>query len=183
MSEEGFIVDRFSFETEEEYELAMEEKRKIQYIEEHTDNPSVENMTVLYRRMVESNMFQTPLGYAYLDRVRGILLKSGISDEKLPKIGIKAKVSSETRKQIVKENKKLRSELEKKEKKYHTAIAVCCGLTVLVIALFTIAFTGKNPNILNYENVILNKYSEWEQELTERENAVREKELALKMNE
>lgn len=31
-------------------------------------------------------------------------------------------------------------------------------------------------NILNYENAILNKYAAWEQELTAREQAVREKE-------
>ncbi len=38
--------------------------------------------------------------------------------------------------------------------------------------MFFIASTGKNPNILNYENAIINKYAEWEEELRERENRV-----------
>ena len=39
--------------------------------------------------------------------------------------------------------------------------------------------TGNNPNILNYQNAVLNKYASWEQELMEREQAVREKEQEL----
>ena len=33
--------------------------------------------------------------------------------------------------------------------------------------------------MLNYKTAVLNEYSEWEQELTQRENAVREKESEL----
>ena len=54
---------------------------------------------------------------------------------------------------------------------------------VAVIAMFVVAFTSDNPNVLNYENSILNKYSAWEQELTERENVVREKERTLEIDE
>jgi hypothetical protein len=52
-------------------------------------------------------------------------------------------------------------------------------LVILVIALFAIAITGENANAINYRRAIQNEYSEWEQELTERENTVREKEREL----
>ena len=81
------------------------------------------------------------------------------------------------------ENNLLKEKLEKKKRTTVIMAMVCIGLGILVIALFAVAFTGKHPNILNYENVILDKYSSWEQELTERENAIREKELSLKVNE
>ena len=56
-------------------------------------------------------------------------------------------------------------------------------LVLLVIALFIITYTGKNANILNYEKVLTNRYAGWEQELTEREAAIREKERALHLEE
>ena len=52
-------------------------------------------------------------------------------------------------------------------------------LAMAVAAMFAIAVNGKSPNILNYEKAITNRYASWEQELTERENAVREKEREL----
>lgn len=54
-------------------------------------------------------------------------------------------------------------------------------LTLLVITMFVITMKSDNPNILNYKKQILNEYASWEQELTERENRVREKEQELSM--
>jgi len=48
-----------------------------------------------------------------------------------------------------------------------------------VIGMFAVAYTSEHPNILNYERVIVDKYASWEQDLTEREDAIREKELQL----
>lgn len=183
MDEKQFVVDQYLFESEEEYELALEEKKKIQYIDEHTDYRAVENVAILYKRMIDTGMFQTPVGYAYLERIREFLVRSGAKTDNLPSIPVKAKLTTGSRKQLVNDNKRLKDELEKRKKKNLITLSVCVALVVVVIALFFIAFTGDNPNILNYENAILNKYSEWEQELTERENAVREKELALEVGE
>ena len=52
-------------------------------------------------------------------------------------------------------------------------------LVVLVILLFAITLTGENANIINYRNAIVNEYSDWEDELTQRELIVREKEREL----
>ena len=38
---------------------------------------------------------------------------------------------------------------------------------------------GENANIINYRNAIVNEYSTWEEELSQREHAVREKEREL----
>jgi len=183
MDENKFIVDQYIFETEEEYELALAEKKKIQYIDEHTDYRAVENIAVLYKRIIETNMFQTPIGYAYLERLREFLVRSGAKTDNLPAIPVKKKISLAGNKELLRENRRLKELLEKRKNSTAVLIAVCVGLVVMVIALFAVAFTSKHPNILNYENVILDKYSSWEQELTERETAIREKELSLKNDE
>ena len=183
MDEKQFVVDQYLFETEEEYQLAISEKKKIQYIDEHTDYRVIENVVVLYKRMIETHMFQTPVGYAYLERIYRLLLQNGVTTEDLPRIFVKKKISLAGRKEIMRENRLLRNGIERKKRTNSIIITVCIALAVVVIALFSVAFTGQHPNILNYENVILDKYSAWEQELTERENAIREKELSLKVDE
>ena len=54
-------------------------------------------------------------------------------------------------------------------------------LALAVAGMFAITLKSDNPNILNYEKQILNKYASWDQELTEREQAVREKERELQI--
>ena len=44
-------------------------------------------------------------------------------------------------------------------------------------------YTGSRPTILNYEKALQNRYASWEQELNDRENAVREKERQLMLDE
>lgn len=65
-----------------------------------------------------------------------------------------------------------------KLKKINTFLkAICIGLVLCIIGMFYVNSTINSPTILNYEEEIVNKYSAWEQELTEREAAVREREL------
>ena len=42
-----------------------------------------------------------------------------------------------------------------------------------------IAWNSDTPNIVNYRQAVVNEYSEWEQELTKREQAVREAQRKL----
>ena len=48
-------------------------------------------------------------------------------------------------------------------------------MIVAIIAMFVITLNSDQPNILNYERNLQNKYASWEQELTQREQTVREK--------
>ena len=52
-------------------------------------------------------------------------------------------------------------------------------LVVAVSAMFYIAMTGEHPNLLNYERTLVDKYAAWEQELTEKECELRERERQL----
>ncbi|MCR5272901.1 MAG: hypothetical protein K6E13_07960 [Lachnospiraceae bacterium] len=52
-------------------------------------------------------------------------------------------------------------------------------LAVIVVGMFAISYTRGSTTILNYEEEIINKYSNWESELNDREAAIREKESEL----
>ena len=54
-------------------------------------------------------------------------------------------------------------------------------LAIAVLFMFYVALSSDKPNILNYEKALQNKYASWEQDLTQREHVVREKELELKI--
>ena len=54
---------------------------------------------------------------------------------------------------------------------------------IAIIAMFTITLESDNPNVLNYERALTDRYASWEQELTEREQAVRQRERELQIEE
>ena len=65
--------------------------------------------------------------------------------------------------------------------KFRISVLINIILAAMVAAMLMIAVNSKNPNILNYKNRITNEYAAWEQELTEREQAVKQKEAELRM--
>ena len=52
-----------------------------------------------------------------------------------------------------------------------------------IIAMFYISYVSEQPNVINYERALTSKYASWEQELTEREQVIRETERELKINQ
>ena len=66
---------------------------------------------------------------------------------------------------------------------YKISIIINLVLIIAVIAMFVITLKADNPNMINYRTAIVNQYSEWQQELEQREEAVRAKERELNMSE
>ena len=60
-------------------------------------------------------------------------------------------------------------------------ISLCVNaiLVVCVVAMFAMTLTSDSPTIVDYQSKLLNRYASWEQELTEREKAVSEKDRNL----
>ena len=61
-------------------------------------------------------------------------------------------------------------------------LTLSVALTVIVLAMFGITLTSNSPNILNYENKLINKYENWEQRLLEKEKELDAREDALEGN-
>jgi hypothetical protein len=65
--------------------------------------------------------------------------------------------------------------------RFRLAAFLCVIFGACVVGMFAITSTTNNATVLNYETEIINKYEDWDAQLTERENAVkaREEELGL----
>ena len=182
------VVGGFLFASPEDAKLAAEELNKVEYLDQKMNYRSPENTLAVYNKVLENKMLKTPPGYDYLRRMQQLMLKEGIAQERIEPIPIyhrfAPKESSEFTEGIAKQRierqlKKEKSESARYKQRYHGAMWLCLFLFVMVMAMFYMAMKSDNPNILNYENVLVNKYAAWEQELLERESVIREKERAL----
>ena len=174
-----YTVNGYLFGDPADVELANQELSKIKYIEKKIERHSGETILAVYQAALEKKMFRTPIGYDYLQQLQKRLVGMGIDKERIPAIPLYQVFNSNYKT----EEKPPRLSVKKKTapdvKKLRYSILGNVILVILVIMLFAITITGENANVINYRHVIQNEYSQWEDELTERENIVREKEREL----
>lgn len=183
MADEGREVDGFIFATLSDANIAREEIKKIKYIAEKLDYQNPESVLTIYNKMIANRVLVTPIGHAFLRELQMFLYtNTDISDEDVKDIplytvyGTKPGELSKLDSLYVKPKEK-----KTYRKEYITAVWISITLGFLVIAMFIITLKADNPNILNYKNALLDQYSTWEQELTERENVIRKKEKELQI--
>ena len=180
-----YQVDGYLFISREDRDLALEEKQKIDYFEEKTKGKNKTMLLNLYDSILDQKLFKTPVGLEYLRKLREELIADGYEESQIRPIPLYRNYSYKTGEEIdVSYVKRRVKPSDRREKKAgYLQISVCFNLllTLLVITMFVITMKSDNPNILNYKKQILNEYASWEQELTERENRVREKEQELSM--
>ena len=175
-----YIVDGFLFLSEEDATAAREELKKARYLERHLDYQGADMILQLYRKALKERTFQTPVGLAFVNELRGRLIEAGVEEFDIEPIPVYYDVVQNKMRsgfEPVKEEPK--PEPKKEKSKFAVSVFLNIFLALLVAGMFFVAMTGNNPNILNYQNAVLNKYASWEQELKEREQAVREREQEL----
>lgn len=173
-------VEGFLFSNIEDAQLAQQEKRKVEYLKKHMDTSSPQNVMLVYKKAVTERFFKTPIGIDYMENLRDYLLQADYDENEIPPIPLY--VSFENKLRTRTEPARKRIENNKKEKQKHglkISILLNLVLVLLVGIMFYITVHGDNPNILNYERAITNKYATWEQELSEREKTIREKEREI----
>ena len=185
MSEQkDYCVDGYRFASLEDAKEAQVEKIKADYFNAKLQGKNKESMLAVYDKVLDEKIFETPIGWEYLKKLQRQLQRGGVQEEQIRPIPLyltfSHKESEETEKPVrvrVRPSQKVSAE----KRRLQTSVIINILLVILVIAMFAITLNSKNPNILNYRRQILNEYASWEQELTERERAVREKESALGM--
>ncbi len=174
-------VDEFIYTTIEDAKLAAAEKKKIEYLETHMDISDTQKLLLLYEKVNRDRIFKTPVGIKYLEGLRMQLIESGVSEESIPLIQLYAnyeprpreRFDSTVRERMIQEKK------DAVKKRLRLSLLLNVLLILAVIAMFVITLKSDNPNILNYERTLQNQYAIWEQELSERENKIREREREL----
>lgn len=187
MARENQVGD-YLFTNKVDAQQALKEQEKINKIKEKLNNGyDVHLLYNVYNKCIETRTFRTPIGYDFLKDMRRALTDSDSVDSDILPIPMYTtfehsadnamertmKFREETRQSQYKKKKELN------EAKFKWSLFVNVVLLIVVGIMFYITTTGSNPNILNYENAIINKYSDWSDELTERENLIREKEAQL----
>lgn len=186
--EQSYIVEGFAFKSEKEAEQAKKEQEGIRYVKEKIDRDNYGLVLQIYNKMIRENMFVTSVGYAYLFELQESLRANpAVADEDILPITVVHPALEESLKEEKKKHQrqlqKLKKKSEKKkepatpiQKKYKISLAVNVILAVSIAGMFLISATSSHPTILNYEKELINRYSAWEQELTEREAVLREAE-------
>ena len=179
--EQGMYIFEYVAEAEE----AKIEAQRIERLEKQLDYTKPALVLAFYKKALEGRVFKTVEGYAYLVHLRAYL-----EDRKSDLGGVIPCIPSDYMSErahyrvIVDELKdNLKNEKKKTKRLRHsngTMKIVITFLVVALVAMLIIALVSDNPNILNYERVLQDKYSSWEMDLKEREDAIRQKELELK---
>ncbi len=178
---EELYVDGYKFNSAEDAVLARGELNKIEQLKQRMDYNSIEEIYNVYSRAIEKKIFRTPIGLSFLRELREYLIQSDYEEENLTPIPVPGMV---TINEGVSPKKKEDMQAKKNAKsKIHFLTALVALLTITIIVMFTTMIKSDSPNILNYKEKLTNQYASWEDELVEREKAVRAKELELKMNE
>lgn len=181
------IVDGFAFENEAEAAQAAKEAEGVRYIRGKTDMDNPGLVQNIYDKMIEQDLFETVVGISYLRELQEYLKSIPfVEHENLAPIPVQHPESEERPKNNKGQEVKQRASAKTGravnadyKKRYLVTSTISVVLAVCVVAMFLITATTNNTTILNYETQLINKYAEWEQELTEREQALREQELEL----
>lgn len=174
----------FAFFTDNDARLAEAEQRKIEYLEARIDYNRPESILHVYDKAIQEQLFKTPVGLIYLKKLQDFLLKHPqIDPERVQAIPL-FDTFAEAREQRRRENEiaaRERAAKRKEEAAFRFQISVILNvlLVLAICAMFFISFFSDQPNVFNYERAITDKYAAWDQELTQREQAIREKEREL----
>lgn len=183
----GILADGFLFYDEKVAEQAKREEEGVKFIQEKIDKSQPEMVLQIYNQVIRQNMFETVVGQTYLKDLQDYLLAvPEIQTEHILPIPIeraKRRAEVATQKKEVAPQKKVPQTVKTKnvdyKKKFQTAFILNVAFVICIIFMFLINLTSDSPMILNYESKIIDKYEQWENELEEREQIIKEKEEAL----
>lgn len=172
-----FIADGFLFDDEDLLKEAKKEAEGVRYMKARMDLEYPERVLQIYQRMITQNMFQTQVGYAYLRELQDYLYTMPqISNDKVLPIPVRATVKVDD---AAGTTEALRQENAKSRRAFRWSVIINFFAAAVIVVMFVIAMSSSSPTVLNYENELQNKYAAWEQELSEREAAVLQKERML----
>ncbi len=176
--EDDFVVGGYRFATIADAETARMEVKKVENLEERLDYRKPQNVLLVYNRAVENQVFLTPIGLSYLQKMQKEMTKWGVPADKIQPVPLRGTFSNKTA-----NSRSIKMSVAKRHPEYQgrfvTSVLINVVLVFLVAAMLAIAWNSENPNIVNYRQAVVNEYSEWEQELTRRENALRKAQRKL----
>lgn len=174
-NKDDLIVEGYKFATLADAETARQDAKRVKNLEDNLDYRKPQSVLLLYHKALDTKIFQTPIGFAYMIKIQEHLKRCGIAEESIRPIPLNMTFTNKTE-----ANRSIRRSIAARRPEYKGRFiaSVCINIlmVIMIIAMFAISLKSDNPNIINYRREIVNEYSQWEQELTERERAVRDAE-------
>lgn len=173
------IACGYQFTSTDDAAAARQEQSAAQYLMKHLDFKNREMLFKVYKNALDARTFQTPVGLEFMHTLREQLVLLGMQEDEIPPVSLFVSYTRKIRETTQPASKRVEPAKKKRMDQLRTSILLNVFLIILVIGMFVIAKDSKNPNILNYEKAVVDKYASWDQELTQREAAVKEKELEI----
>lgn len=171
------VVEGFSYRDPDLYRETKKEADGVRYMKSRVDFQYPQQVHQIYCRMIEQEMFQTQVGYAYLQELQDYLrTMPQIPNDEIPPIPVGAVVRVADASGTV---EALRADREQLRHSLRRSVVLNVVAAAMIVVMFAIAFSSSSPTVLNYENRLIDKYSAWQQELEQRETVVQEKERVL----
>ena len=191
MLSEKRIVEGFVFENEEEYQLALKDAELFDILWNKIKKSDRNVATELYDTLLTSDKIKTVVGMYNVKMLQNYLIQNGYVSESeiIPIVGfvgrrvsttdaMKSYEYSNRMKYMV--NQKVNDKLEKYKATVSTLKVVVLILAVVIAVMFVVQANGGTANYASAKEAVIDEYSEWEQDLNDREKEVKEKEEELK---
>lgn len=183
-----YVVDGYCFKTQEEAAIALNEIEGIEYLRKRTNFKNPQSVLSVYDKIIDKELFKTPIGYGFLRELQQILYNSSeVEPDMIRNIPVAASGEKKSKKSKDKKKKKLYLMPEEQEKNYKNRITNLIILNVfIIIALIVVIIitnNSENTNILNYRERLEREYNEKEDELAIWDSQLREKEQQLNEKE
>lgn len=178
-------IDGYSFDRDMGIE-AKREQKAVEVMTKRLDMNKPDTVLRAYKQITSQKLFHTQVGYDFLKGMQNYLITNPeIDNSEIYPIDIDSPEESlmamnlarEKRGEKAKTGKKGSKANDSSRTKIFMATTIILGITV--VAMFIITLTAKVPTVLNYERVLIDRYSNWEQELNEREEILNAKEAAI----
>ena len=179
----GRMVNGYLFQTPEDAEKARVDIQKIAFLQNRFKTGKVSEQKAIYEKAIENKIFRTPIGWNYLAAIRDRIVSAGVDEDSLLPIPVDVVITRTPLADDYIPKQRVKPAPPKRDIHYMTIISVAINiiLVIMVVVMFLVAWYSETDNILNYKANVTNRYAEWQQELTERERTVRQKERELGM--
>lgn len=161
-------INGFEFQNELDAAEAENELSAIKEIINNMNSKSPSEILSTYNMLIDKGLFKSPTGIEYLRKLQKYLKKNdSINNDDVRPIPISSSLITHQQNTSVRKDNSILCK---------ASIFINIVLIIVIIAMLLINNSNHNINENAYKKEILNKYSDWEQSLNERESAVKEKE-------
>lgn len=196
MAKDQFRIGEYSFLSREEYERARKEKETVAYLQANTSPNDHKALLKVYNRSVEKGSFRTVIGIQYLSELRKKLAVSGIvTEEALAPVPIPSAASGKRTERP--DTSLMEKQVARYQEAYESARAgriiknvAILVLVAVIIAILLITYQSRYSVFTYFTNYketmreeLIDEYVDWETQLEQKEQELREKEEALENRE